>query len=222
MSFTMIGFIVLGVWGLIGVVTSVVMARRGHHPFSWFLLGAVFGPLVLPFVVEAVVDERRGRSEVVHAGEQSRGPLSILVGVDGSRESTAALRTAIALFGPRIGRLTLAQVLDYETAEGGLPANRRDADTDLSELRREAAALGALDPDTLLLAGRPADALVDAAVGAGCQLLVIGGRGRGATKAVLGSVARQLAGNSQVPVLIVGRDAVTAGLGAPAGLAEFV
>jgi nucleotide-binding universal stress UspA family protein len=222
MSFTTIGFIVVGVWVLIGVVTSIVMGRRGHHAFSWFLLGAIFGPLVVPFVVEALVDERRGRSEVIHAGEPRRGPLSILVGVDGSRESTAALRTTIALFGSHVGKLTLAEVVDYETAQGGLVEDRRKADADLSDLKREAASLGAPDPDIILLAGRPAEALVDAAVGAGCHLLVIGGRGRGATKAVLGSVARQLAGNAKVPVLIVGHDAVPKRLTTTAGLTEFV
>jgi nucleotide-binding universal stress UspA family protein len=221
MSFTTIGLIVLGVWGGIGVLSSLVMARRGHHPFTWFLLGAVFGPLVLVFVAEALVAEQHGRSEVVHAGSASGGPLSILVGIDGSPESVGALRTAIALLGSRIGRLTLAEVVDYETAGGGLPAERRHADNQLSVLTQEAAALAGLDPATVVLAGRPADALLEAALDARCHLLVIGGRGHGATKAVLGSVARQLTANAPLPVLVVGGDAVVATRGLTAGVAEM-
>jgi nucleotide-binding universal stress UspA family protein len=222
MSFTTIAFIVLATWGLIGAVTSIVMARRGHNPFSWFLLGAVFGPLVLAFVVEALADKPQGRSDVLHPGRQSDGPLSILVGIDGSEESANALRTAVALFESRVGRLTLAEVLDYETAQSTLPAHHAAAEAELTDRRREAAALSGLDADTILLAGRPAEALADAAVGGGYHLLVIGSRGRGATKAVLGSVARQLAGNSRVPILMVGRDAAPVGLGDRTVLAEFV
>ena len=209
MSFTTAGFIVLGVWVLIGITTSFVMGRRGHQLFSWGLLGAVFGPLVLPLALQAVVEERRARSTVLHAGGRGSGPLSILVGIDGSEESTAALRTAIALFGSQLDRLTLAVVVDYEIAQGGLPGAKRHA---ADELNRHAALAGTPRPETLLLAGRPADALVEAALGGKHHALVVGSRGRGAAQALLGSVAERLAANGRVPVLVVGKDAVPVGL----------
>jgi nucleotide-binding universal stress UspA family protein len=209
MSFTTVGFIVFGVWILIGITTSFAMGRRGHHLFSWGLLGAVFGPLVLPLALVAVVDERHARSNVLRGGGRGPGPLSVLVGIDGSEESTAALRTAIVLFGAGLKRLTLAKVVDFETAQGGLPNGEQRAADDLN---RHAAMVGTPRPETLLLGGRPADALVEAALDGGYHLLVVGSRGRGAAKALLGSVAERLAANGRMPVLVVGKDALPVGL----------
>lgn len=219
MSFTATAFIVLGVWVLIGVLTAFAMARRGHSAFSWGLLGAVFGPLVIPLVIEAIAEERDREPRVLHAGARATGSLSVLVGIDGSEESVAALDAAVILFGPRLRRITLAEVVSYEAA-GGTPSEVRDEAA--AELERLADSVRTLDPDTLLLAGRPAEALVEATVGGGYHVLVVGSRGRGAAKALLGSVARQLAGNPRIAVLIVGRDAVPTDTSAPMVSAELV
>jgi hypothetical protein len=37
----------MAAWLGIGVVTGMVMGRRGHDTFTWWLLGAVLGPLVI-------------------------------------------------------------------------------------------------------------------------------------------------------------------------------
>lgn len=219
MSFTTVGLIVLGVWIFIGITTSFLMGRRGHHLFSWGVLGAVFGPLTLPLALEAIAEERRIGPRVLHRGKPGPGLLAVLVGVDGSEESSAALRTAIALFGAQLGRLTLAEVVDYEAAAGGLPDAKLQA---MDELKRQSVSVGVVEPETLLLAGRPADALVDAAVGGGYHLLVVGRRGKGAATALLGSVAERLAANERVPVLVVGKGAVPVGLFATSASAEFV
>jgi hypothetical protein len=42
----------------------------------------------------------------------------------------------------------------------------------------------------------------------GLQLLVVGSRGRGASEALLGSVAERLIADGRVPVLVVGKNAV--------------
>ena len=219
MSFTVMALIVLGVWVLIGVLTSFGMARRGHSAFSWGLLGAVFGPLVIPLVIEAIGEERDREPRVLHAGARATGPLSVLVGIDGSEESVAAVNAAVTLFGPRLGRITLAEVVSYEAARGTPSEDRHKAAAELEVL---ADSVRAFDPETLLLAGRPAEALVGAAVGGGYHVLVVGRRGRGAAKALLGSVARQLAGDARIPVLIVGKDAVPVAPSGTMASAEFV
>ena len=125
MSFTVTALIVLGVWMLISVLTSFGMARRGHSAFSWALLGGIFGPLVIPLVIEAIAEERDRASRVLRVGARATGPLSVLVGVDGSEESVAAVKAAVTLFGPRLERITLAAVVSYEAA-GGTPAQVGD------------------------------------------------------------------------------------------------
>jgi nucleotide-binding universal stress UspA family protein len=53
----------------------------------------------------------------------------------------------------------------------------------------------------MILSGRPADALSEHALRDGYQLLVVGRRGRGASKTILGSTAEKLA-SAPIPVLI--------------------
>jgi nucleotide-binding universal stress UspA family protein len=58
-------------------------------------------------------------------------------------------------------------------------------------------------PDAVLLEGKPADALARFAADGGYELIAVGRRGRGATKALLGSTAEALARGADIPVLIV-------------------
>ena len=58
-------------------------------------------------------------------------------------------------------------------------------------------------PDCVLLTGEPSQALREHAGKEGFDLIVVGSRGRGASRALLGSVATRLAGSGSVPVLIV-------------------
>ena len=60
----------------------------------------------------------------------------MLVGVDGSREASAALRTVAGLLGERLGRFTIAAVLDFDTAESDMQWDERDRA--LAELARDA------------------------------------------------------------------------------------
>jgi nucleotide-binding universal stress UspA family protein len=211
MSTTVKFSVLFGMLLLCGMAAAVVMGRRGHHPFTWGVLGTAFGPLVIPVAIQSVRRER-----LVHLPEPpSDGPLSggdVLVGVDGSAEATAALLTVVDLLGPGLRRLTLATVIDYDTAVSQGPwQERHDAE---AELDRAADLVGeALGrrPDTIVLAGRPAEALVRHATEGGYRFLAIGSRGRGASRLLLGSVASQLARHTRIPVLIVGGGARTPG-----------
>jgi nucleotide-binding universal stress UspA family protein len=195
-------------WIAIGLVASFVMGRRGHSPFAWGLVGAILGPLVLLLAVSRMRQERDAQPKVVSVGEVGQGPIDVLVGVDGSPESTAALDAVVHLLGPRIGRLTLATVVEYDVAlSAGGPAQREVE----AELRRLAQLFAEEDPDTEILAGRPAQALAERAASGGYHLLAIGSRGRGASKAVLGSVATSLARTRGIPVLLAGGGPVSEG-----------
>jgi nucleotide-binding universal stress UspA family protein len=130
--------------------------------------------------------------------------VDVLVGVDGSPEASAALGTVAGLVGERLGRLTIAAVLDFDTAESDMQWGERDRA--LAELARDADELEATSgrrPETQLLAGRPAEVLGRFAADEGFELLAVGSRGRSLSKVMLGSVAAKLAGGSAVPVLIV-------------------
>lgn len=185
----------------IGVAASIFMGRRGHNPFAWLLLGAILGPLVIPVIAVAVNEERmRQRREVVD-GTSAGGAVDVLVWIDGSPEAETALRAAASLFGPLIGRLTLATVEDFDTAGSRTPLEfeRRAVGT----LERVASSVEAQRPSAVILTGRPADALMRYAADDGYEVIAIGRRGRGANKAVMGSTASRLTAGADVPVLVV-------------------
>lgn len=194
--------IVLGVlagWVLVGLATALVMRRRGHHLGAWTALGVFFGPLTVALAVHHS-RLRPTPSPRPTPRPRRRHAVSVLVGLDGSPESIAALRAATNLLGSRIGRLTLASVIDYDTAGSSEDwEERRRAE---AWLREGARSVEKLRPDTLVLAGPPAEALKGCAEEGGYDLLVIGCRGGGRSKALLGSVASTLARGSPVPVLM--------------------
>ena len=196
--------IIWALWALIGVTASIVMGRRGHSSFSWLLLGAILGPLVIPLALgtaRATSRDPRARARPLREGAPGSGNVDVLVGIDGSVQSAAALRAAVDLFRDRIGRLTLAGVIDYDSAISGRPWGTERLATE--ELERSAAAADVLEPGTVLLVGQPAAALMKHAAEEGYELLVVGRRGHGASKALLGSTAMRLAHAAGVPVLVV-------------------
>ncbi len=213
MSATTALFILAAAWVGAGLLVALVMGRHGHDPFAWWLLGTVLGPLVVPLVISAE-RHRAERARLVRAGEPGRGPVDVLVGIDGSPEAAAALATVLDLLGPRLGRLALATVTDLDASveHDRLQAQaclqlQRQAETVrawLSTQPRGPGQDGPRIPELLLLAGRPADALQRLAVESGYDLLVVGTRGAGLSKVLLGSTATVLAAHAKVPVLLAG------------------
>lgn len=201
MSATRFMFVVAVLWAGIGLVGSLVMRRRGHDMFTWGALGAVFGPLVLPLAIDRARQARRAEASRLRPGVPGSGEIDVLVGIDGSAESKAALRAALAVVGPRLGRLAVATVVDYDRALGGRAKVESEVRADLERLT---ASVPGCVPEIALLTGPPADVLAAYAADHGFGLLAVGSRGRDASKALLGSVASRLVRRAKIPVLIAG------------------
>lgn len=193
--------VALAVWLTTGVTLAVVMGRRGHSAIQWFFIGAVLGPLALPIAWISIRDEGRDSARVLSEGAATGGPVDILVGIDGSKEAAAALGQVVELVGTNLGRLTLASVMTFD--QGSVQA-REDEARAVEALDGAARSVETRGPGRVLLTGQPADALMHHATVEGYDLLVVGRRGRGATKTLLGSTAGRIAnGPIPVPVLIV-------------------
>lgn len=192
-------FGVLAAWLLVGIVCSAVMARRGHDPWSWGALGAVLGPLVVPLALGASRREagERGIVRATAPGTPGGGPIGVLAGLDGSPEALAAAVGAVSLLGPRLGTLTLATVVDYDTAG----TRHQDAARMLDEA---AAAIAGVEPATVVLVGKPANELLEYATSHDVDVVTVGARGRGLSRAVLGSTASALVRQHDVLVLVAG------------------
>lgn len=205
MSFTTAAGIAVVTWCAIGFAVSVYMRRRGHAFFTWWYLGSILGPLSIPLAVDAVVRERQ-HGDAMTPTDVRPGKVGLLLGVDGSEMSIDAARSAVQLFGERIGRCTLAYVVDYDAAQD--PSDRHD-ETD-RVLDAAAAALATVACDRVVLVGAAAEALGSAACEGHYDVLVVGNRGQGASRAVLGSVASHLARGVGVPVLLGAKSIDTA------------
>jgi len=187
--------------GVLAVV--LVMYRRGHREGSWLLVGAVLGPLVLPIAVERVRRdprrlERRGEPGVGSA--PGRGPC-VLIGVDGSPESEEAVRAAVRLVTPIAGRVVLATVVSADAGDGGRDDELASA-RDLLSRHRDGLPDGTAPVEAQIVAGQPAAALLDLADTEDADLIVVGRRGRGLSRAVLGSAASTLSTSARCPVLL--------------------
>jgi nucleotide-binding universal stress UspA family protein len=144
---------------------------------------------------------------------------SIVVGVDGSPDSDAAVRVATDL-AARLGRrLVLVGVVEYVVSpyaavamgsvvtrpQGTIATAELDAATaDL--LDTVAGTIELEDVETRVVAGHPAERLAEVADEERAELIVVGSRGRGAFKAAfLGSVSMSVVAMARCPVLVVPR-----------------
>ncbi|MFJ8017757.1 universal stress protein [Streptomyces sp. NPDC096339] len=144
-------------------------------------------------------------------GTQQEAPR-IVVGVDGSPSSQAALRWAVryaGLVGGKVEAVTAWEVPG--SSSWSAPAvdatfDEEDAERRLvEEVRTVLGEDGASSVHQRLVHGHPVDVLVDAAEGA--DMLVVGSRGRGGfSRALLGSVSQQAALHAPCPVTIVRPD----------------
>jgi nucleotide-binding universal stress UspA family protein len=206
MSATAALLIIGVVWLAIGAVCAFVMARRGHDPYGWGVLGALWGPLVVPIALARRRDEASMHdwSRIERTGEPGPGSVRVLVGVDGSVDAEAAAVAAKQLLGPRLQRLTLAAVVDYEDA-GDVTSGDASNDEVHRALEGAVAALDSdVAPETVVLAGPPAPTLLGYACDHDYDVIVVGARGTAMSRAFAGHVTSHLIRQHAVPVLVAG------------------
>ena len=210
MSFTTFLLALACLWLVVGLAASVILGRRGHDPFTWGLLGAVLGPLVVPLAVVAIRDERNAgaarvssRSKASPDHSQS-DTVDVLVGIDGSPQADAAFESVLRLLAGSLGRFAIATATPFGADSTATGRHEEAQDLVLLESygNRAERALGRA-AETVVLRGNAADALQRYCQDQQFDLLVVGSRGAGLATTLLGSVTSRLASHSNVPVLIV-------------------
>ncbi|WP_298835665.1 universal stress protein [uncultured Piscinibacter sp.] len=139
--------------------------------------------------------------------------MKILVPVDGSAESLAAVSHALQLVRDGLrATLLLANVQEPASLYELLRVHDADAIEAIARgagehLLQEAAALcttAGVDFELEVAQGEPAHTLIDIAEDEGCALIVLGAHGKGETVGSrLGSVAHALLHDAQLPVTVV-------------------
>ena len=195
----------LAFWLLSASAILIYMVRRGHNPTRWVVIAFLTGPFAILAAAWARRQAKKVRSRVQSWGTQGGGALSVLVGVDGSAAAHDAAVGAVAAFGDRLGRLTLATVIDFESAAAEDPSDARlAAEALLSEEALSIRLNAGIDPRTVVLAGSPASALVEHALSANDTWLVIGTHGKGDAEWLQGSAAAILTDHPPVPIMVIG------------------
>jgi nucleotide-binding universal stress UspA family protein len=140
---------------------------------------------------------------------------NLLVAFDGSEHAERALAEAADFAKAAGASLTVASVvpeMSSWTLAGpfAAPLDYASMDKELhnaySQMLDEALAKvpAELHAQSVLLEGRPAQAIIEQVRSGGHDLVVVGSRGRsGLTSALLGSVSREVLHGSPVPVLVV-------------------
>ena len=209
----MVQALIIAGWVAVGAAVGFYEVRRGHWRWLW-LLGAIAGPLAIPLAWQANRDEPSVTASILSDAEGAdRSGLRVLVGIDGSEDSTEAAASIARTLSSHLGSLTLATVVDYESMVdyAGLD---READRDRAQAQAQANAgltavaddvepLVGCRPGMVILAGKPATALQEHASDEHFDLVVIGRRGRGLTKRLVGSCATELTRASSVPVVLM-------------------
>ncbi len=148
-----------------------------------------------------------------HLERLSEAPLrsstvfnSIIVAIDGSAEASNALQLGVTLARTFGARLTLVHAFPPVSPTLGDPYVEEmlaERTVQGERLLEEAARVAAdLQPSWDLLEGPPADAIVRAAAACRADLIVMGARGRGAFRGLLGSVSTRVLHHAPCPVLI--------------------
>jgi nucleotide-binding universal stress UspA family protein len=145
----------------------------------------------------------------------------LVVGYDGSNESRAAIAYAAERAGKR-GGVTIVHALDPALP---LPGVRRVAGESHEHgvavldalLLEEGNVLTETGFDVRLLWARPADALIATAEEVGADEIVVGARGLGRIRNVLGSTSQELIHRSACPVVVIPHGASHLGGGTSSG-----
>lgn len=189
-------WVALAVWLLGGVAGYYYLYRHGHPHPVWLLGGLVLGPFSLLVFMDRVEPSTH---VVVQSPSVDAPGTKVLVGLDGSAEAWNALDVARRLVGDQACCLVLCEVVDYDTESDPSGAGTAAATARLEQAAQSVPGYGVT---VEVLAGPPAQALAEAADQHDADLIVVGTRGRGLSRRLLGSVAQGLVESSKRPVLV--------------------
>jgi nucleotide-binding universal stress UspA family protein len=186
--------------------TLIVMGTHGRKGLDLAFLGSTTNA-VLRLSALPVLTIRPGE----HTADLPRRVFErIMVGIDDSGPSDAAIATVVALPAEDRQVLTFCSVADEhlmgawsEVESGMVQVLQADAQSVVTKALAVASQNG-VTADGFVLAGSPTDSLINFAVQKQSDLMVVGSHGRrGAQRVILGSLAEALVRTAPVPVLVV-------------------
>ncbi len=183
------------------VVVSYLAHRWGRDPFGWILLCAAMGPIALVALLGTRQSDRARPARRPQMGAQP-GDGPIVVACDGSEVGARLGEQAAATY--RHGReVILLTVLPYEAERQDESAEVRKRAEGMTHAVSTLLGERGISSRVVVRYGPPGEAVVTFANEVGASLIIIGRRGSGLTRLLLGSVSGHVAERAQVPVALV-------------------
>ena len=204
-------FEAIAAWLTLVAVSAFVVAllarRWGHDPFGWVFLSAVMGPIAIVGLVGARIGERERpspRRKQPSEGD-ARPKFRILAACDGSAYGALIARRIVERH-PDAG-VTILAVLPKESQPRSDERSRMDHDARVAAITKEPLAIlehAGIPASVSVAYGVPGEEIVRCANEDRPDLVMVGRRGAGLTKLLLGSVSDHVVRSTERPVLIVG------------------
>ncbi|MFB1066701.1 universal stress protein [Natrinema sp. H-ect4] len=178
----------------------IVIGTHGRHGIQRLVLGSVTEAVVRDGEVPVLVVSPDGELDVRYPYQ------TIVVGVDGSEHSLAAVKRAVSFASPHatIHVLSVIDVTPVVADERIKAQFETAAKTIVNDAEAAARAAGANDVETEVLIGPPAREIRSKAADVGADLIAVGTHGRrGVDRLLLGSVAERVLRTAPTPVLTV-------------------
>lgn len=203
----LIAFEIVAVWLAAALVCMLVVAylarRWGHDAYGWLFWAAALGP----FAIIAMVGTRHHDEDVARqsgiASTATRGSGSVVVACDGSAANARAASYAATSFGD--AGITLLAVQPHE-AEARTPeeeASQAEVRRELTRYAREALEAAGRQANEQLVYGNAGEEILRFADRVQASAIVVGRRGAGLSRALLGSVSDHVVRNARQPVVVV-------------------
>lgn len=199
MSGTTAIIIWLGIVIASGLIVVYLARRWGHDPFGWALLSAFLGPMALVGLVGTYQADRSRRSHERRRPPSGAGP--IVLASDGSAAADALVAHVIG----QDQEVVVLHVLPYEMRPGEAGAGlamstAEEATARTMRLLRDAG----LRPTLEVRYGVPGEAIEEFANEVNASLIVVGRRGSGLARTLLGSTSRHVVEHAARPVFVAG------------------
>jgi nucleotide-binding universal stress UspA family protein len=197
-------------WLIIVLVTMISVTylalRWGRDPFGWLLLSAAMGPIaIIALVGTRSADVERQRRISVRSAQRVAGRTLIVVGSDGSAAGPHIAEHIVRELNHG-AEVVLACVLPHEAEPGGNEQAQRDCDARVAHMT--GATLDVLSSEgvaarTAVVFGQPGEEIVRLADQEQADLIIVGRRGAGLSRALLGSVSEHVVKHATRPVLVL-------------------
>jgi nucleotide-binding universal stress UspA family protein len=196
----------LVIWLAIVLVSMLIVAflarRWGHDPFGWLFFAAAMGPIAIVALVGTRHREQDlARKAPAHA---ARADAPVLVACDGSPATAEVARYVAASYH---GAPVVLLTVEAHEAEPRSDAEREEQSVRIARMTAPAATVlrdAGIAFEAAVAYGRPGEQIVRYATTNGARAIVVGRRGAGLSRALLGSVSDYVVKNAHQPVLVVG------------------